>query len=72
MFRPLAYSKSFAMTVAAVLVVTLDPALRLLLHACQAVLLPPALALQAGQWLAGRQDPSRREASLQPLLDADL
>ena len=32
LFKPLAYTKNFAMIVAAVLAITLDPALRLLLH----------------------------------------
>ena len=45
LFRPLAYTKNFAMLVAAVLALTLDPALRLLL-----VRKPRALGLEQGWW----------------------
>ena len=44
-FRPLAYTKNFAMLVAAVLALTLDPALRLLL-----VRRPATLGLERSRW----------------------
>ena len=63
LFRPLAYTKNFAMLVAAVLALTLDPALRLLL-----VRKPRPLGLEQNWWQkihwrsARWQDSSRGEA----------
>ena len=44
LFKPLAYTKTLAMIVAAVLAITLDPALRLLLTHLRELRLPAALA----------------------------
>ena len=55
MFRPLAYSKSMAMVVAALLAITLDPALRLLLTNVKQFSFEPAwLCKMANTLLAGR------------------
>ena len=73
LFKPLAYTKNFAMIVAAVLAITLDPALRLLLHAHGAT----SSSARAGSArvvnavLVG-QDPLRGEASDQPRPDPPL
>jgi Cu(I)/Ag(I) efflux system membrane protein CusA/SilA len=58
LFKPLAYTKNFAMMVAAVLAITLDPALRLLFtHAGNFDFRPRWLARAAGAVLAGRIHP---------------
>ena len=44
LFKPLAYTKNFAMIVAAVLAITLDPAMRLLFTRMQQLRVPAALA----------------------------
>ena len=63
LFKPLAYTKNFAMIVAAVLAITLDPALRLLFTAHEELPIPAALAGARRQRRAGGQDPLRGEAS---------
>jgi Cu(I)/Ag(I) efflux system membrane protein CusA/SilA len=50
LFKPLAYTKNFAMIVAAVLAITLDPAMRLLFFRKDNFRLRP-------RWLAGRSTP---------------
>ena len=51
LFKPLAYTKNFSMIVAAVLAITLDPAMRLLFTAHEELRVPAALA--------GAQRPTR-------------
>jgi Cu(I)/Ag(I) efflux system membrane protein CusA/SilA len=70
LFRPLAYTKNFAMLVAAVLALTLDPALRLLL-----VRKPRALGLEQGWWqkisgvlLGGKIRPEEKHPITGPLM----
>ena len=60
MFKPLAYSKSIAMIVAAVLAITLDPALRLLLTRARRFEFKPAWLAENRQRPARRQDPARK------------
>ena len=72
LFKPLAYTKTFAMIVAAVLAITLDPALRLLFTHLQQLQLPAALALPGGERGPGRDDPLRGEAPDQPRPDPHL
>src|SRR6266567_4581836 len=70
LFRPLAYTKNFAMLVAAVLALTLDPALRLLL-----VRKPRALGLEQDWWqkitgvlLGGKIRPEEKHPITGPLM----
>ena len=63
MFKPLAYTKTLAMLVAAVLVITLDPALRVLLHARAALRVPARMAVPGGERGAGRAASVRGDAS---------
>ena len=70
LFRPLAYTKNFAMLVAAVLALTLDPALRLLL-----VRKPRSLDLQPSWWqrctgvlLGGKIRPEEKHPITGPLM----
>jgi Cu(I)/Ag(I) efflux system membrane protein CusA/SilA len=70
LFRPLAYTKNFAMLVAAVLALTLDPALRLLL-----VRRPANLGLEQGRWqrflgslLGGKIRPEEKHPITGPLM----
>ena len=55
LFKPLAYTKTLSMVVAALLAITLDPALRLLFTRMLALRLSPALALPSRQRRAGGQ-----------------
>jgi len=70
LFRPLAYTKNFAMLVAAVLALTLDPALRLLL-----VRRPARLGLEKSRWqgflgslLGGKIRPEEKHPITGPLM----
>jgi Cu(I)/Ag(I) efflux system membrane protein CusA/SilA len=70
LFRPLAYTKNFAMLVAAVLALTLDPALRLLL-----VRRPATLGLERSRWqgflgflLGGKIRPEEKHPITGPLM----
>ena len=63
LFKPLAYTKNFAMIVAAVLAITLDPAMRLLFTHMEQLPVSAALAGARGQRGAGGQDPLGGEAS---------
>ena len=72
LFKPLAYTKNFSMIVAAVLAITLDPALRLLFFRKDNFRVPAALAVGRRQRRAGGQNPLRREAPHQPRADAAL
>ncbi|HWX93923.1 MAG TPA: efflux RND transporter permease subunit [Terriglobales bacterium] len=70
LFRPLAYTKNFAMLVAAVLALTLDPALRLLL-----VRRPANLGIEQGRWqgflgslLGGKIRPEEKHPITGPLM----
>ena len=72
LFKPLAYTKNFAMIVAAVLAITLDPALRLLFFRKENFRLRPRWLAAMRQRRAGGQDPLRGEAPHQPRADAPL
>jgi len=70
LFRPLAYTKNFAMLVAAVLALTLDPALRLLL-----VRRPANLGIEQSRWqgflgslLGGKIRPEEKHPITGPLM----
>ena len=71
LFKPLAYTKNFAMVVAAVLAITLDPAMRMLFARMET-----SASARAGwpdrQRRAGRQDPLGGAAPHQPRPDAAL
>ena len=69
LFKPLAYTKNLAMIVAAFLAITLDPALRMHVHAAAAVPVPAGLAVPDGQRSAGRAHPFGRTPSGQPFPD---
>jgi Cu(I)/Ag(I) efflux system membrane protein CusA/SilA len=61
LFKPLAYSKNLAMAIAAVLAITLDPALRMLFTRVDPIRLRPAwLARVANAALVGRYVPEER------------
>ncbi len=62
LFKPLAYTKNFSMIVAAVLAITLDPALRLIVHAHAAAGVPAGLAGPHGQRRPRRHASTRRTA----------
>ena len=72
LFKPLAYTKNFAMIVAAVLAITLDPAMRLLFTHMENFNFRPRWLARVVQRRAGGHDPLRREASDQPRADAAL
>ena len=69
LFKPLAYTKNFSMIVAAVLAITLDPAMRLLFTHMKDYSFRPALAGAHRQRGAGRHDPFGGHASDQPRPD---
>ena len=60
LFKPLAYTKNFSMIVAAVLAITLDPAMRLLFTHMTNFAFRPALAGARRQRRAGRARSTRR------------
>ena len=66
LFKPLAYTKTLAMVVAAILAITLDPALRLLFTRLHPVRFPPPLAVPDRQHRPGGDHPPRGEAPGQP------
>ena len=66
LFKPLAYTKNFSMIIAAVLAITLDPAMRLLFTHMRELRVPAALAGARRQRRAGGQDSLRRESPDQP------
>ena len=72
LFKPLAYTKNLAMIVAAVLAITLDPALRMLFTHVGAVRLPAALARADRECRSHRQNPFRRAPSDFEVDDQDL
>ena len=67
MFKPLAYTKTLAMVVAALLAITLDPALRLLLTRVERFNFRPVWLCRVANRL-DRRDQLRRGASRQPVL----
>ena len=70
LFKPLAYTKNFAMAIAAVLAITLDPAMRLLFTRMDNFSFRPRwLARVVNAVLVGKIH-SRREAPDQPRPDA--
>ena len=71
LFKPLAYTKNLAMIIAAVLAITLDPALRLFFTRMKNFIFGP-LAVPGSQYRSGGHHPLRRKASHQPLPDPDL
>ena len=72
LFKPLAYTKNFAMIIAAVLAITLDPALRLLFTRFQDFDFQPRLALPRRQRGPGRPHPAGGAAPGQPVPHAGL
>ena len=70
LFKPLAYTKNLSMIVAAVLAITLDPAMRLIFTHMRNFDVPPALARPGSECGAGGQDPCGRESSDQPHSDS--
>ena len=72
LFKPLAYTKTLSMIVAAILAITLDPALRLLFTRLTPLQLPAPLAVPDRQHRAGGHDPPRGEAPDQPGPDPRL
>ena len=72
LFKPLAYTKNFSMIVAAVLAITLDPAMRLLFTHMKNFRVPAALAGARGERGAGGQDSFGGESSDQPHPDPAL
>jgi Putative silver efflux pump len=71
LFKPLAFTKNFSMVIAAVLAITLDPAIRLLFMRTK-VPLSAAAAGVACQCAAGGEDSQRRKAPDQPSADEGL
>ena len=69
LFKPLAYTKNLSMIIAAVLAITLDPALRLLSHPHEEFQFPAGLALQGNECCCRGHDPFRGETSDQSCLD---
>ena len=61
LFKPLAYTKNFSMIIAAVLAITLDPAMRLLFTHMKNFEFRPSLACASGECSSGGQDSFRRE-----------
>ena len=72
LFKPLAFTKNFSMAIAAVLAITLDPAMRLLFtHATEFNFRPRFLARFANAVLVGKIHPEEK-ASHQPRSDQAL
>ncbi len=72
LFKPLAFTKNFSMAIAAVLAITLDPAIRLLFTHMDPYKFQTKVLVPYRQCIAGRQNPQRRDTSDQPALDEDL
>ena len=72
LFKPLAYTKNLAMIIAAVLAITLDPALRLLLTHMEDFSFRPALAFPARQRRFCGHHPLGGQTPHQPVSDPDL
>jgi hypothetical protein len=68
LFRPLAYSKNLAMAIAAVLAITLDPAMRMLFARIDPFTFRPAVPRQAGDDAAGRPYHSEEKHPISRLL----
>jgi Cu(I)/Ag(I) efflux system membrane protein CusA/SilA len=69
LFKPLAYTKNFAMVIAAVLAITLDPAMRLLFtHARSFSFRPRWLARAAGAVLIGKIHSEEKHPISRPLM----
>jgi len=62
LFKPLAYTKSLSMIVAAILAITLDPALRMLFTAARALQLQTVVAAPCCERAGGRADSHRKTA----------
>ena len=67
LFKPLAFSKNLAMAIAALLAITLDPALRMMFARIDPFQLPAAVAGSAGDGRLRRYLPCRGASSDQPL-----
>ena len=61
LFKPLALTKTFAMVIAGVLAITLDPAMRLLFTRMDEFNFRPRWMAAIVNSCAGRQDPQRRQ-----------
>ncbi len=72
LFKPLALTKTLAMVIAALLAITLDPAMRLLLTRVKDFNFRPEVAGKGGKRAAGGKDSQRRRASDQQAADEDL
>ena len=72
MFKPLAYTKNLSMLVAAVLAITLDPALRLLFTHMRNFSFQPGLVMPGDQCGAGGHHSTRGKAPHQPVPDPVL
>ena len=72
LFKPLAYTKTLSMVVAAFLAITLDPALQAPVHPPPQLPLPAALALPGGERRPGGNHPLRAAPPRQPLSDPHL
>ena len=68
LFKPLAYTKNFAMIVAAVLAITLDPALRLFFFRKENFRIPAALAGRHRERHPGGQDPPEEKHPISRVL----
>ena len=72
LFKPLAFTKNFAMIIAAVLAITLDPAMRLAFYPYGQLQVPSEVAGQDRERRSGGKDSQRRKPSHQPATDEDL
>ena len=72
LFKPLALTKTLAMVIAALLAITLDPAMRLLLTRVKDFNFRPKWLARVDECAAGRQDSQRGRASDQQAADEDL
>ena len=72
LFKPLAYTKNLSMIIAAVLAITLDPALRMLFTHMKAFRFRPRFLCRDSQRCGGGLDPFRGKAPGQPLADPAL
>ena len=72
LFKPLAFTKNFAMVIAAVLAITLDPAMRLLFTRMDNFNFRPRWLARIVNAHSGRQDSQRRKPPDQPAADEDL
>ena len=63
LFKPLAFTKNFSMPIAAVLAITLDPAIRLLFMRTWEVFTPAKVSLSDHEWNPRQQVPQQGKPS---------